>query len=656
MESKYFHITLGPVQGFVAQARRTRDFWAGSFLLSWLSGVAMVAVDSQEGEIEFPIPAEGYLEWLKGEGQGKAPEQGAIPNRFKAMSARVPASFDPDTVVQTIREAWQALAEQVWQKDLKPLGIDLAETRTIWDRQINNFWEISWCLSDEPEAASLLDRRKNWRTYQPPQEPGVKCMMMDGWQELSGARRPGRAGQGERPFWKAVRKQVGQVDLRSGEELCAIAFVKRRFAHVFPRFQAEMPGNWVLNGWKVPVNVPSVSYLAATHWLEDTFKQASTPDHWEHIWELHDALAPFEANDGHRAEVPACIRKATDNHPEKRQWERLDGQYLFDFIVQSKGWQEPDWQAHMENVSYWLGKVHRITNTRPSPYYAVLLMDGDSLGSQMSDTSKQEPISKALNQFTGNVSGIVREHNGFLVYAGGDDVLALLPMEDAMPCALALRNDYAACFARQSKTAGQTVSSTLSGAIEYCHVKSPLMKGLSDSHNLLDDIAKDQTGRDSLAVRVWKPGGLHLEWSCPWEKAVDGDKLVIDQLASKLCHTGGEQSQKEINGFAWGFFQKAEKLFRDMQLDLGIEVLSLDAVKSLLKASYLHTGQLTDKDQTAADSLADELINQCQLWLRTLDEKTSCYDYQERAGLSVDALKLARFLVTKGQDKEGQQL
>ena len=34
---KYFHFTLGPVQSFVAQARRTRDFWAGSFLLSWLA-------------------------------------------------------------------------------------------------------------------------------------------------------------------------------------------------------------------------------------------------------------------------------------------------------------------------------------------------------------------------------------------------------------------------------------------------------------------------------------------------------------------------------------------------------------------------------------------------------------------------------------------
>ena len=58
---KYFHFTLGPVQSFVAQARRTRDFWAGSFLLSWLSAVAIQAVKAQGGEVRFPIPDENYL-------------------------------------------------------------------------------------------------------------------------------------------------------------------------------------------------------------------------------------------------------------------------------------------------------------------------------------------------------------------------------------------------------------------------------------------------------------------------------------------------------------------------------------------------------------------------------------------------------------------
>ena len=40
----HLHFSLGPVQGFVVQARRTRDLWAGSFLLSRLALEAMWAV------------------------------------------------------------------------------------------------------------------------------------------------------------------------------------------------------------------------------------------------------------------------------------------------------------------------------------------------------------------------------------------------------------------------------------------------------------------------------------------------------------------------------------------------------------------------------------------------------------------------------------
>ena len=36
--------TIAPVQGFVGQARRTRDFWAGSYLISYLTAHAIKAV------------------------------------------------------------------------------------------------------------------------------------------------------------------------------------------------------------------------------------------------------------------------------------------------------------------------------------------------------------------------------------------------------------------------------------------------------------------------------------------------------------------------------------------------------------------------------------------------------------------------------------
>lgn len=79
-QDQYFHFTLGPVQGFVAQARRTRDFWAGSFLLSWLSAVAMQAVIKQQGEIIFPKVSDDYLDWLENKGKsGTEPQQGCVP-------------------------------------------------------------------------------------------------------------------------------------------------------------------------------------------------------------------------------------------------------------------------------------------------------------------------------------------------------------------------------------------------------------------------------------------------------------------------------------------------------------------------------------------------------------------------------------------------
>ena len=262
MSEQYFHFTLGPVQGFVAQARRTRDYWAGSFLLSWLSAVAMQAVIKQQGEIIFPKVSDDYLAWLENPGQqGTEPQQGCIPNRFKGSLAKVPPDFKPDLVTASIQHAWQALAEKIWQQDLSHCN---QNTRDIWDRQVKQFWEISWALSDDPAASNLLDRRKNWRNHLPPEEAGVKCMMMDGWQELSGIATPNAKGLDQ--FWQQVIQQGGRTiktDLRAQEYLCAIAFIKRRFAHCFAGLKTEMPNGWVLQGWAVDVAVPSVAYIAA---------------------------------------------------------------------------------------------------------------------------------------------------------------------------------------------------------------------------------------------------------------------------------------------------------------------------------------------------------------------------------------------------------
>lgn len=49
-------ISVGPVQEFIAAARRTRDLWFGSSMLSEISKAAAKAVKDAEAELIFPEP------------------------------------------------------------------------------------------------------------------------------------------------------------------------------------------------------------------------------------------------------------------------------------------------------------------------------------------------------------------------------------------------------------------------------------------------------------------------------------------------------------------------------------------------------------------------------------------------------------------------
>ena len=65
-------ISIGPVQGFVAQSRRTRDLWGSSYLLSVLSAHAMCGAERAGGRIISPIvESDPLYEWIS-ERKGQA--------------------------------------------------------------------------------------------------------------------------------------------------------------------------------------------------------------------------------------------------------------------------------------------------------------------------------------------------------------------------------------------------------------------------------------------------------------------------------------------------------------------------------------------------------------------------------------------------------
>lgn len=650
----YFHFTLGPVQGFVSQARRTRDFWAGSFILSWLAAVAIQAVKYQKGEVKFPQPDDNYMAWLVGEGKENRPTQGSIPNRFKGMVAAVdPNNFNPDAVVASVQEAWKALADKVWEEDLGDIS-PASETARIWERQIPNFWDMSWVITQDENDSSALDKRKNWRSYTPPQEPGVKCAMMDGWQELSGEISPNRADMNK--FWNSVHEngRYGmKSDLAENEVLCAIAFVKRRFSRHFHKLDHTMKQGWQLKGWKVPSAVPSVAYMAAVHWLEQVMLEAD-PDK---LRTFHDAAA--DLTDGEYGEWDTRIR-CLDTLANKKGFHRLcslDGNVFFESALENRNIFKDAIKA--KKVLNALKEIYQSADiAKPSPFYAILLMDGDSLGSHMSNPDLHYSITQGLADFTQKVPEIVHTHNGFLIYAGGDDVLAILPLEDAILCAAALRKHYLDCFKEQphsdSKNHRHYIPTTLSGAIEFAHIKMPLTKVLKDAHHLLDEVAKDGRGRDALAIRVWKPGGLQIEWAQPWEIALNPHtgKTYLQEITETFQAANAADEQ-----FSNKFFYKIRERFDLLNPDATTgekSILKEGEALSLMAMEYLNSGKSDlssiKNAQERMDKAKDRvypLLKQCRPFMRDKD-KNECKPSER---LEADGALLVRFLAQKGVER-----
>jgi len=650
MSTRYFHFSIGPVQGFVAQARRTRDFWAGSFLLSWLASVAIREVLHQDknATIEFPrIDSQKLVNQVCSTGnEDSGPIQGSVPNRFK-IAYSIEDNFQPESVVKAVNAVWAALAEDVWNMDLKDLTDLDTNTRKIardiWDRQIAATWETSWAISTDLTDVALIDQRKNWRTWLPPEEAGINCSVMAGWQEISGSP---RAGKRCNTFWNTIRETPAlsgiKSDLREIERLCAIAYVKRRFVRgsCFADLKAPTGTGWTATGWKVPLYMPSVVWMAAVHWLEHALA------HKEQFRVLHRAAGSLVEHGEYTSHhMIQCIDAAAGTNTELHKFAALDGESFFaEQLENLHGVKAAPALSALRDLIKVTGKGP------PTPFYAILIMDGDSLGRELSDPGRQAYISRALDTFTGQVERIVKRKDGFLIYAGGDDVLAILPLEDATNCAVELRKCYQQAFRDAFPKELDTSHYAISAAIQYVHIKVPLTRVLRDGHDLLDDYAKDYCGRDSIAIRVRKPGGEQTLWGAPWETALDHNTntLYIDQLATHFA-----QTENTREGFSSRFFFKLENTFKDIGID-SADPDDIDLAKRLMFVEYMNAyGRRFDGNASASTNennvMPDTLLKQC-IQHHRVEPDPGKFVVQRRSAASVtlSAASVVRFLATKG--------
>ena len=633
--------SIGPVQGFVAQSRRTRDLWGSSYLLSFLSAHAMAGIEKASGKVIEPLITEDPLyQWVRyPQDRNDGPEIGSLPNHFAAE-----VHGDPRAVacagVESLNAAWKRVSDAVWCKFVKHASHCGNGTQHIWKRQIHAFWEITWTVADssQEKTGSTFARRKHWRSHQPPDEPGDKCTVMHDLQELSGyIRSQDRKRQDQ--FWESMREHVGDLDLRDDERLCAIALVKR----LFPKVTREGLGGHIdASRW------PSTIRVGAWPWIRRV--QEAVPQQARSYAERVKETAP--------GGVLSEQRLAHESSEPTGDFSRLDANYYHRMFVSNQQQcplKDKD-QAKRNQLDELLKEIYEAkdeTGQReigsPPSFYALLLADGDRLGRLASQIGK-EHVGRALATFTQKVQGVVEEHGGQTIYAGGDDVLAMHPLSEALHCAKSLAQCYGRAF--EEAHSGRLPGATLSAAVVFAHVRLPLSTVISEAHRLLDTVAKDENGRNSLAVGVLKSGKLNCQWVTTWNRAQgaqEGDAVTcLDELVKFL-----ETDATESGLSSALIYRIRETLTRLCEWDSwgpgfwGDVPTGLD-VLPLLRAEIGHSleimvGEGQAMDATHTGDLSNVVWHLMQRSRAPSNGKTAkAQDGKIQIGL--DALLLARFL------------
>jgi CRISPR-associated protein Cmr2 len=168
----------------------------------------------------------------------------------------------------------------------------------------------------------------------------------------------------------------------------------------------------------------------------------------------------------------------------------------------------------------------------PVPYAVILKADGDRMGALLQEArtaGDSRSISRALHGFADAVRAIVRQYHGHAIYAGGDDVLALLPLPDAVPCAKALAKAFAEALRRVAADLELEPSKypTLSVGLSIGHLMEPL-GSLRARANRAERLAKGDDKpkpRNALAILLGIRSGAELEWRANWDEPASMEVL-----------------------------------------------------------------------------------------------------------------------------------
>ena len=692
--------SITPVQDFIGKARKLRDYWTGSVLLSYLAFTGITAVMEELGPDHILYPSlqnqalvEQWLEkknasfkdFLKEKDENlqklnkSSQSIASFPNKFVFICNHKDIEETCKLIEERIDSEWKSTAGIVKNYLLKFANKD--SFSKIWDDTVDKFWKYSWAatnfatVKNESELESLLQKEK-WQnefetmkafdekfkteslypnydasnlygtTHSLAQgllaagkmkpasfkhiQNGEKCPLCGEHEVLNDSPTDIAAADYNKnitSFWDKIRKATNSdgeyTQVGKNERLCAICALKRflPLKYVFTD-KSHILHKTLVESYGGDGNFPSTTEMAR----------------WEKDCNLSGEERKKQAQKYHKNELSSDdANESGDNTEKYYAFLLMDGDKMGDLINGETT------EATWNDVLNLNGKTAPVFDEEIKAFDENHSIKPIKLGivRRTINPALHSMISDSLNNFARyGVQPSVDAGHGKLIYAGGDDVCAILPLSTAFETADIIRKVYQLSYGevtekgsfelkepspRMSKIVMHLGHSdkqdktkiSLSGAIIIAHHKQPLKEVIQTAHSVLDGVAKEKSGRNSLAIRLMKRSGGDRDVWFKWEEKnvfADGEKTCRESFLDVISNAGEKLTPSllyKIENLK-GSFEPIlfdEKNGKSEQKNIGGSEKNM--IVDLFNYEVAHSIYSRKSDDSKAESLAKDLAGLC---------------------------------------------
>ncbi|QDT15046.1 Cas10/Cmr2 second palm domain-containing protein [Alienimonas californiensis] len=474
---------VSPVQRFIREARKSQDIWSGSLVLSHLTLALCDAARERGGEILFPA----------GAFEDSAPKHPHRPRVTNEVTAR----FDdnaPTTVVAFCEDvagagrAWWLDAGEKVRNGLLSAGLFREGELEKWSEQLKSRFTIGWswaAVGEGGDAAALHALHRYAAAAKAARRPAVyrgddrpKCTLCGEFEQMG---EPGKTVKEATAFWTAtVWGEIGtgeasrviraRLDPNGRERLCAVCLTKR-FAPVWaiaPKFKkaaedrddAAEARRWDHTKEESYLRFPSTHSVALAAAKRRVAEAAAKGT--DEAEKLRQALDRFVAAvDARRAITGEPLGRhvspwhadvpGADADGPARRFLRLDGGWLFPDRWDGAGDDDPG------GLLKTLDGLRHAAKAAGAPLgdcppVALIRADADKMGERLEREAREggveraRELSRVLAENVLAEDGLIRaletDHLGAVLFAGGDELIAMVPVEQALPAAAAIAEAY----------------------------------------------------------------------------------------------------------------------------------------------------------------------------------------------------------------------